>query len=108
MSENNNDAASSDATEKLQKKVPISEFEEQVESVEGISIFLRADPTTMVDSYDYVKRCPDDSTVQEWLNRRVTPRIGEDIAVKIIDGDLESPRRTSKRLSTLRKSYKDS
>ena len=89
-----------------EEQVPVAVFESQVEEIEGITIVVRESSSTMVDSYKYKRQCPNDNTVLEWLNTRIKPILG-DIEVKIIDGEHESPRRSSKRLSTLRDSYKN-
>lgn len=90
--------------EEAQKMVPITVFEAQIEEIEGITVVVRAGSETMVPAYPYVKKSPGDNTVAEWLDKRIKPLIG-DYEIKIIDGEHESPRRSTKRLSTLRDSY---
>lgn len=85
-------------------QVPVTVFESQVEEIEGITIVVRAPSGTMVNPYGYVRKSPGDNTVSEWLNNRINPAVGG-FEVKIIDGEHESPRRSTKRLSTLRDSY---
>ena len=84
--------------------VPVTDFESQVEAVEGITIVVRAPSNTMVPEYTYVRRSPGDNTVGEWMNNRINPSLNG-LEVTIIDGEHESPRRSTKRLSTLRDSY---
>lgn len=86
------------------KLVPVTVFESQVEEIEGITIVVRAPSGTMVPEYGYVRRSPGDNTVAEWMTNRINPAL-DGFEVKIIDGEHESPRRSTKRLSTLRDSY---
>jgi hypothetical protein len=85
--------------------ITVESFEKQVEDIEGITIVIRAPSGTQVESYDYDRKAADSSSIGDWLKNRITPKIGE-LEVKILEGDLESPRRNSKKLETVRQSYK--
>ena len=85
--------------------VNIETFEKQVEEIENITIVVRASSTTQVQSYNYSRKAADSSTIGDWIANRVRPKLG-DLEIKVIDGELESPRRNSKLLENLRKSYK--
>ena len=87
------------------KQVSVSTFEEQVEATEGITIVVRAPSDTLVNPYIYDRMAAGNSTVSEWIERRLRPALGNH-EVKIIDGEHESPRRSTKKLETLRNSYK--
>jgi hypothetical protein len=84
--------------------VPISTFEDQVEEREGITIVVRAPSGTLVKPYTYDRKAAGSATVAEWIDRRLKPSLNE-LEVKIVDGEHESPRRSTKLLDTLRKSY---
>ena len=88
-----------------ENQVSVSTFEEQVEAIEGITIVVRAPSGTLVKPYIYDRKAAGSTTVADWIERRLNPAL-EGFEIKIIDGEHESPRRSTKLLETLRNSYK--
>ena len=88
------------------KKVTAREFERQVLEIEEVSIVLRCDPETPVDSYDYVRKAAGSTTISEFLQTRIIPRLG-DIKYEIISSDSvpATPHGRTK-LDTHRESFK--
>ncbi len=84
-------------------KVKAKEFVEKVELTEGVVIALWTDENTMVDDYDYQKKASSNTSIADWIEGRIKPKIG-DITVRVIDGSHTAPHRGQK-MSTLRTSY---
>ena len=70
---------------------------------EEILIKIRADPDSEVKPYDFQRKAPGSMTVNEWLNGRLIPKLG-DLQVDVISGNYSLPHGRTK-LSTLRDSY---
>ena len=68
----------------------IREFEAAVWDIEGIRIVVRADPNEQVGHYDYERAATQASTLNEWLERRIYPKIG-DYKVEVIGGNGKRP-----------------
>jgi hypothetical protein len=58
------------------KKITVREFEEKVMVIEEIPITIRADRGSMVDDYDYSKKCAEGTSLTDWLDTRVKPKLG--------------------------------
>jgi hypothetical protein len=65
-------------------------FEDKVWEIEGIRIVLRCPPNTVVSDYDYKNAANESSSVTEWLNGRVLPKLNG-INVDVIAGNGEQP-----------------
>jgi hypothetical protein len=66
-------------------RITAREFEAKVLEKEDVVVRLRCPPNQEVNDYDYVRKVPDKSSLTEWLEQRVNPRIGE-AQCDIIDG----------------------
>jgi hypothetical protein len=84
-------------------KVKISEFEEQVFELEEVRIVVRAPRGGMVDAYSYEKKASKTQQINDWLDMRVRPKIG-DFEVVIVSGQGLHPHGRTK-MDTLRDSY---
>lgn len=81
----------------------VNEFEDAVWAVDGIRVVLRANPETVVKSYDKKNAADAGWRITEFISKRISPCIG-DIAVVVIQGDGEEPN-GNVILRTLRKGY---
>lgn len=82
-----------------------SDFEEKVWAVEGIRIVLRTDPNTEVKDYDKKNAADASLRITELLEKRITPCIGGNIQIAVIQGDGEEPHGRVI-LRTIRNGYK--
>lgn len=80
-----------------------SDFEDKVWEIEGIRIVLRCPPDREVAEYDYKNAANKGSSIAEWLNGRVLPKLGE-VEVAVVAGNGEQPHGRSL-LRTVRASY---
>jgi predicted kinase len=81
----------------------ISEFENTVFELEDIVIRIRASVNVEVHEYDYQRQAGAETSVTEWLDQRVHPKLN-DLEVSVIDGTFGRPHGRT-RLRTLRDSY---
>ncbi len=83
--------------------VTVAEFEDQVWSLEGVRIIVRAPQSEMVDDYAYTRKISSSTSVTDWGNGRVKPLLGgRDFYV--VDGTGTRPHgRTN--MGTVRDSY---
>jgi hypothetical protein len=84
-------------------KIKAKEFVEKVQELEGVVIALWVDENTMVDDYNYMKMAASNTSIADWIDGRIKPKIGE-IKVRVIDGAHTEPHRGQK-MSTLRDGY---
>ena len=82
----------------------IRQFEEAVWKIESVRIVLRAPKAAKVKDYKYKIADQEGHRVTEWLQNRVTPRIG-DFTCVVVDGRGLVAHRAST-MSTIRGSYK--
>ena len=81
----------------------VSEFEQAVLDKEEVVIRIRAPITTVVDDYDYVRQASNSTSVADWLENRILPKLkGSQVA--IVDGHGQAPHGRTK-LATLRATY---
>ena len=81
----------------------VGEFEEAVFRLEEIVIRIRAPKNAEIEDYDYQRQASGGTSVTEWLNTRIYPRLcGHSMA--IVDGNWQEPHGRT-RLQTLRDSY---
>lgn len=79
------------------------ELEDQIWTLEGIRVVIRAPKNVQFSPYNYSRKLSATSSITDWINGRLKPIIG-DYGFSIIDGNGEIPHgRTS--MDTLRKSY---
>ena len=84
-------------------QIKAKEFIEKVELIEGVVIALWTNENTPVDDYDYKRKVADSTSIADWIEGRIKPKVGE-ITVRVIDGAHTAPHRGQK-MSTLRASY---
>ena len=84
----------------------VDEFEKKVLDLEEIVIRIRAPGEAEVDKYDYERQASGGTSVTNWLQTRINPRLEKyEYEYSIIDGNFQHPHgRTS--LQRLRESYK--
>ena len=88
----------------MSDKITVAEFEDKVWVLENIRIVVRAPQTDMVEDYDYKRNSSASSSVTDWGNRRVKPKLnGNDFYV--VDGSGTRPHGRTK-LDKVRESYK--
>jgi len=83
--------------------ISVAEFEAKVLEREEIVIKIRAPAKTKVADYDYDRKAAAGSSVSEWLETRIKPKISGN-EVEVISGKYAVPHGRTK-LETLRKSY---
>lgn len=66
-------------------KITAKEFEDKVLETEEVVIRLRCPNDQMVDSYDFSRKAADNTSLTDWLETRIKPRIG-DLTCDVIDG----------------------
>ncbi len=81
----------------------VSEFERRVLEVEEVVIRVRLNSNVEIEDYDYQRRAADGTSVTEWLDQRVIPKV-DGAEVSIIDGNFTRPHGRT-RMRTLRDSY---
>ena len=70
----------------------VREFETVVYGIEGIRIIVRANQEELVEPYNYQIAAPQHWTINEWLDNRVRPCIGE-YDISVTDGNGNDPHR---------------
>ncbi len=85
-------------------QITVSEFEQKVMDKEEIVIVLRAPLGAKVEDYDYERKATGDSSLTEWLDRRIRPLIGN-IQVAVVAGDYSKQVHGRTKLSNLRDGY---
>ena len=81
----------------------VIQFENVVLRLEEIVIRIRASSNDQVEGYDYRRQASGTTSVTEWLNTRIRPRLGG-LEVSVMDGNSQETHGKT-RLSTLRASY---
>jgi glutamate 5-kinase len=80
------------------------EIEEEVFATEGVRVVIRANRRTQLGDYQYDRMAANNSTIKEWLDRRVIPII-EGNEVVVINGEGVRPNGQMS-LARLRASYR--
>ena len=79
------------------------EFESRVFSLEGIRIIIRSSRNEFED-YSYVRKCPDNTSIKDFLDTRISWLLKEGENVTVVNGYGEIPNiRTH--IGTVRASY---
>lgn len=87
----------------IDSMVTIADFEDQVWSLEGVRIVVRATQSTMVKRYDYSRKIAASTSVTDWGNGRIKPLLC-DLDFYVVDGSGTRPHgRTN--MGTIRDSY---
>ena len=81
----------------------VAEFEQAIFEREEVRLLVRAPTSTQLGDYSYVKCSPATTSVTEWLNQRVYPRVGSH-QVAVLDGHGGFVHGRT-RMSTLRETY---
>ena len=81
----------------------VVQFENAVLRLEEIVIRIRASSNSQVENYDYQRQASGTTSVTEWLNTRILPKLGG-LDVSVMDGNSQETHGRT-RLSTLRDSY---
>ena len=68
----------------------VHEFEKVVHGIEGIRIIVRANQEELVKPYNYQIAAPQHWTINEWLDKRVRPCVGE-YEISVTDGNGNNP-----------------
>lgn len=68
----------------------IQEFEEQVWSLEGIRLIVRAPENAQIPDYAYQKAATSTISLTKWIQTRITPALG-DLDATVIQGNGEEP-----------------
>lgn len=85
-------------------KISAEKFVSKVEELEQIVIALWTNENTEVEDYTYDRKAAGNVTVSDFLSTRIIPKIGNEISVRIIDGNYGKPH-GGRTLRTLRESY---
>ena len=88
----------------MSEKITAKEFEDKVLEVEDVVIRLRCPRNQLVDDFDFSRKAADNTSLSDWLEKRIKPRIGE-MDCDVVDGQaFQRPHgRTS--MSKLRDTY---
>ncbi|MBY6345092.1 hypothetical protein E5C31_03845 [Providencia rettgeri] len=70
----------------VSEKVSIRDFEQAVFELEEIRIVVRGSLRAKVDAYEYERKAAGNTSVNDWLDSRIRPLIGE-IEVSVINGN---------------------
>lgn len=81
----------------------VREFEETVFEIEDVAIRIRAPRNTEVGDYNYERQASGGTTVNNWLNTRIYPQLG-DWEVSVVDGS-GRPAHGGAKLATVRATY---
>ncbi len=81
----------------------VAAFEASVFQIEQITIRIRAPMNEEVGIYDYERMANGGTTVSDWLDKRVRPKIRR-FEVSVIDGNHQHPHGLTK-LRTVRATY---
>ncbi len=68
----------------------VQEFEEQVWSIEGIRLVIRAPEGTQISDYDYKNAAQSNINVTKWISTRITPSLNG-FEATVIQGNGEEP-----------------
>jgi len=79
-------------------------FEEKVWEVDQIRVVIRASWNTEIGDFDWKNKAADNSSVTNWLNNRIFPKIANLSAI-VIEGTGQQPH-GRKSLEKVRNSYK--
>jgi hypothetical protein len=90
-----------------QKTVSAREFEEQVFDKEGIRVVLRCAPDVPVNPYGYERKIPDNSTLMDLKENRISKTLGGEIPYSLVLGDGNSNPRGNTKIVNARNSYND-
>ncbi|WP_445677477.1 hypothetical protein [Pseudomonas putida] len=72
--------------------ITVQEFEEQVWTVEGIRVVVRAPENARVPEYDYQNAANSTFSVTKWMTTRIDPALdGTNYQVTVIQGNGEEP-----------------
>lgn len=83
----------------------VCEFEDKVWEIERVRIVIRAKSNEEVQLYDFKRAAPEGKNNLTWfINKRVQPRLADNMEVVTIDGSGNVPR-GKMLLSTLRQTY---
>lgn len=86
-------------------KITVREFEDKVRAIEEVTIVIRAPAGTEVDDYDFQRCTAGSTTVKDWLDTRIKPRVGS-LEVEIITADyIPSIPHGRMKMGTLRDQY---
>ena len=83
--------------------ISVVEFEAKVFQLEQIVIRVRVSMNEQVEDYDYERMANGRTTVANWLETRVIPKLG-DREVSVIDGRYQQPHGLTQ-LQRLRQTY---
>ena len=81
----------------------VGEFEQAVLELEGIVVRIRAARNEEVEAYDYQRKAGGETSVTEWLETRIHPKLGNR-GISVIDGNHQEPHGRT-RLRILRETY---
>lgn len=57
-------------------KITVREFEQKVREKEEVTLVVRAASNTMVEDYDFNRKAAEGTSLTDWLEKRIRPRLG--------------------------------
>lgn len=81
----------------------LNEVENQIFLLEGIRVIIRTNRNDF-DEYGYVRRCPDNVSIIDFLNTRINPFLNRDETAFVVNGYGEIPN-VRTHIGTVRRSY---
>lgn len=87
----------------MKKTTTIRDLEQKVYESEGIRIVIRGDKDESVDSYPYERRTSKNTTVSEFIEKRIKP-LTSGKSISVITGNGQEPRGNTL-MGNVRKDY---
>jgi len=85
-------------------KITAREFEAKVFETEDVVVRLRCPHDQTVEDYNFLRKAAGNTSMTDWLESRVNPRIG-DIDCDILEGSTYQRPHGRTNMDTLRRSY---
>ena len=86
-------------------QITVREFEQKIREKEEVTLVVRAPSNTMVEDYDFDRKAAEGTSLSDWLENRVKPRLGgHECDVVSPDYVVSTPHGRTK-IGTLRSKY---
>ncbi len=79
------------------------ELENRIFSLEGVRIIIRSN-RNQFDDYLYVRKCPDNTSIKDFIDTRISPILDKEESVCVVNGYGEIPNNRT-HIGTIRASY---
>lgn len=86
-------------------KITTREFEDKVRAIEDVTVVIRAPSGALVDDYNFQRCATGSSTIKDWIEARIKPRIGAYECDVVTPDYVPSTPHGKTKLSTIREQY---